>query len=425
MSRTRRPRSRRRRRRRLLIAALVLLVGFVASIPFLIDVLGGAFTHRPDEMRENMSTDARALVDRAFAGIARHRLLDYHTHLVGIGAGGTGCFVHPGMRSWWHVTRRVQFEIYRSSAGIKDLQYADAQYVGRLVDQIRNIKGHGRHLLLALDKHYTPAGEPELDKTEFYTPNDYVFQVAYNDPDRFVPAVSVHPYRKDAIAELERCAQRGARIVKWIPNAMGIDPAHAVCVPFYEKMKELGMVLLSHCGEEKAVHSEEDQRLGNPLRLRRPLDVGVTVIAAHCASLGTNPDLDDPARPERENFDLFLRLMDEERYEGRLLGEISAITQINRVPRPLRTMLQRTDLHDRLVNGSDYPLPAINVLISTRTLVKDGFLTEYERRLLNEIYDYNPLLFDFVLKRTVRGPGGERFPPSVFMEHPRARATAR
>jgi hypothetical protein len=36
--------------------------------------------------------------------------------------------------------------------------------------------------------------------------------------------------------------------------------------------------------------------------------------------------------------------------------------------------------------------------------------------MLNEIYHYNPLLFDFVLKRTLKLPGtNKRLPPSVFM----------
>jgi len=55
-------------------------------------------------------------------------------------------------------------------------------------------------------------------------------------------------------------------------------------------------------------------------------------------------------------------------------------------------------------------------VISTRKLARAGYVTRDERGLLNEIYDYNPLLFDFVLKRTMRAPGGEqRLPASVFM----------
>ncbi len=79
-------------------------------------------------------------------------------------------------------------------------------------------------------------------------------------------------------------------------------------------------------------------------------------------------------------------------------------------------MLAREDLHERLVNGSDYPLPAVNLLIRTRPLVKQGYINADEADSLKEIYDYNPLLFDFVLKRTLKLPGtSKRFPASVFM----------
>ena len=41
---------------------------------------------------------------------------------------------------------------------------------------------------------------------------------------------------------------------------------------------------------------------------------------------------------------------------------------------------------------------------------------EAERELLNELYEYDPLLFDLALKRTVRAPGGgPGFAPEVFM----------
>jgi predicted TIM-barrel fold metal-dependent hydrolase len=245
-----------------------------------------------------------------------------------------------------------------------------------------------------------------------------VFELAERHPELFVPNISVNPYRPDAIDELEKWARRGARVVKWLPNAMGIDPSDAQCDPFYEKMRELDLILLSHGGEEKAVEAEEDQKLGNPLLLRRALDHGIKVIVAHCAGLGSNEDLDSKDRKIVDNFDLFLRLMDEKRYEGLVFGELSAMTQFNRSGK-LRTLLKREDLHERLVNGSDYPLPAVNLLIKTRPLVKQGYINADEADSLKEIYDYNPLLFDFVLKRTLKLPGTAKgFPASVFMTNP-------
>src|SRR5688500_9280755 len=114
-----------------------------------------------------------------------------------------------------------------------------------------------------------------------------------------------------------------------------------------------------------------------------------------------------------------MRLMDEKRYEGLVFGETSAMTQFNRAGRPLRTILEREDLHERLVNGSDYPLPAVNMLIRMSPLVRRGYIAADEAESLKEIYQYNPLLFDFTLKRHLKHPEtGRRLPASVFMQDP-------
>ena len=382
----------------------------------LVHFIGGAFKHQPEELRNRLSANAADLIKGAFGDIDPARLVDHHTHVAGIGTSPTGAFVNPKMRTWGHPFHHLKFKVYLSAAGVADVEHADTELIKRLVNLVRNISNHGKHRLLAFDKNYSPDGSPNLEKTEFYVPNEYVFALAEQHPDLFVPNISVNPYRPDALAELEKWALRGARVVKWLPNAMGINPSDPKCDPFYQRMKELGLILLSHGGEEKAVEADEDQKLGNPLLLRRALDHGVKVIVAHCAGLGENEDLDRPDKKSTHNFDLFMRLMNEKRYEGLVFGEISAMTQFNRIGKPLTTILERADLHERLVNGSDYPLPAVNVLIRTKPLVKGGYIEPDERESLNEIYDYNPLLFDFVLKRTLRLPGtNKRLPATIFM----------
>lgn len=86
-------------------------------------------------------------------------------------------------------------------------------------------------------------------------------------------------------------------------------------------MKELNMVLLVHTGEEKAVVGTDKkyQRLGNPLLLKTPLDLGVKVIMAHCASLGKNVDLESTTKPKPivHNFLLFVRMMDNPKWKGK------------------------------------------------------------------------------------------------------------
>ncbi len=325
------------------------------------------------------------------------------------------------MQSMLHPIDAFKYEIYRSASGIENDETADREYVERLVALARAMPVIPVLSIFAFDKHYLPDGTPNLDHTEFYVPNEYVFALADEFPDVFQPVISVHPYRADAVSEIDKWAKKGGRFIKWLPNAMNIDPAAERLDPYYAKMKEHDLILISHAGEEQAVDAEEAQELGNPLRLRRALRAGVRVVVAHCASLGESKDLDaeDPeTAPRVPSFDLFLRLMNEPEWQGRLFGEVSATLQFNRLPGPINTLLTTPALHGRLINGSDYPLPAINVLVRTGDLEDAGLITEDEREAINEIYDYNPLLYDFVMKRTVRGPGGERLPDAVFMAHP-------
>lgn len=392
-----------------------LFVGSLLLSGCLIDRIGGAFTREPEALEQTASPAARELIDQAFAEVDASRVVDFHTHVLAIGTSARDAFVNPRMLSGMNL-ERMKFWIYESAAGIGDRKNADKEYVARLVRLARAVKQGGKYRILAFDKHYSADGTANPQKTNMYVPNGYVVELARQSPDIFLPVVSIHPYRRDALEELEKWAKAGVKYVKWLPNAMGMDPANPGVDPFYRKMKEHNMILLSHAGEEQAVEAEEDQRLGNPLRLRNPLDMGVRVIIAHAASLGSCDDLDHGSAQTANCFDLFLRLMDEKKYAGLLFGEISAMLQFNRMPVPLATILKRQDLHARLVNGSDYPLPAINALIHTRSLARDGFITAAERAALNEIYDYNPLLFDFVLKRTIRHPETrQKLAASVFM----------
>lgn len=406
-----------RRLKRVVVGAVLLATLVVGGGQKLIAELGGASTREPEELEAGLSAGGRALLQQAYRDIDPARLMDYHTHMLGLDTSGSGTWVNPLMMTWWAPLRRLRFAVYLHGSRVLDLKRADTQYLERLTGLIRHQPQAGRHQIMAFDYHHNLDGTVNRPKSEFYTPNEYVFALAEKYPQWFVPTMSVHPYRADALEALEKWAARGGVMIKWLPNAMGIDAAAAKLDPYYAKVKELGLTIITHVGLEKAVEAEEDQRFGNPLRFRRPLEQGVRVVMAHCASLGDDEDLDNPGAAPQPSFDLFMRLMDEKKYEGLLFGELSAVTLFNRIGKPLSTLLRRTDLHHRFVNGSDYPLPAINVVVRTGDLLEQGYITRDERQALNEIYDFNPLLFDFVLRRTIRAPSsGEQFAASVFHE---------
>ena len=403
----------------ILIVAAVLVLLFAFASTTILNRVGAAWSHPPENLLTALSPEAKEMVESAYSGLSPERLVDHHTHILGLGTGGTGAWVNPRTRSWLSPVHAVRFQVYADSAGITDLNKGDQQYVNRLIRLIRSMPHPGRYQILAFDYAHAKDGSPIKERSEFFIPNEYVFELTAKYPDCFLPVMSVHPYRKDAISELVKWSARGGRLIKWLPNAMNIDASDPDLDPYYDKVKELDLTILAHVGEEMAVASAEWQKLGNPLKFRRPLDRGVRVIMAHCASLGDNEDLDSSFGEKVSNFELFLRLMDEKRYEGLLFGDISATTQFNRIGAPLQTMLERRDLHERLINGSDYPLPAVNIVIQTSALQGAGFITAEERTSLNEIYGVNPLLFDFVVKRMIRSPNnGDRFSSIVFYSRP-------
>ena len=385
----------------LITILLFLLISSFVYRNFFINKIGGNFSKNKE-----LSKEAKQMIKEAFKGINKKKFIDCHVHILGVDKKNTGCFVNPNMQNFFKAPiEYIKYKIYLSSSGIKKIkgQTIDKQYIVRLNKLIKNFNPEGNFYILAMDKFYYSNGKVDLKKTQFYVPNEYIYRLSkiYKN---LIPIISINPYKKTALKELEKWGNLKIKYMKWLPNTMGINPGDKNLISFYKIMKKYNITLLTHTGKEEAVESSESQELGNPLLLRLPLSMGIKVIAAHCASSGKSIDLDSPEKNLVSNFELFLRMMDEKKYEGLLFGDISGLTQYNRMDECLEKILNRKDLHKRLINGSDYPLPGINFLIRTKKLYKKGFITKSQKKILNEIYKKNPLMFDFVLKRIIRSP---------------------
>ncbi|MEK6664252.1 MAG: amidohydrolase family protein [Pseudomonadota bacterium] len=354
------------------------------------------------------------LVRAAWDGIDAKQVWDCHVHLVGVGDRDSGAWTNPKLDSLWHPIQRLQKLFYLNAGCVHEAPgRLDQSYIERLHNLVDGMRPGAKLMLLAFDRNVRTDGKPDWGSSTFYTPNSYARDMARQHPQYFEWIASIHPYRVDAIKALEQAVQDGARAVKWLPNAMNIDPASARCDAFYALMAKHDLPLLTHAGKERAVSGGEAQDYGNPLKMRRALDHGVRVIMAHCASLGDDRDLDQGAQgPSVPSFDLFARLMREPRYEGRLFGDISALTQFDRAEY-LKRVLATPAWHHRLLNGSDYPLPGILPIYSATTFVELGLLEQAAVPVLNAIQQHNPLLFDFVLKRSLR-LNGAGLPARIF-----------
>ena len=358
------------------------------------------------------------LVRAAWDGIDPAKVWDGHCHLVGSGdsgASGSGIYLDPSMHSRLNPLRYAQRLFFMNAGCARDAPgQVDTSYVERLLALQSGMRAGAKLLLLALDASVTEAGRESWEQTSLYVPNRYAAETAKRHPQAFEWAASVHPYRRDCVERLEAAAKEGARALKWLPSAMGIDPASRLCDPFYAALARLQLPLITHAGLERALAGNDAQDLGNPLRLRRALDHGVRVVVAHCASMGEDHDTDRGASGAAVgSFELFARMMDEPRAAGRLYGDLSAMTQQARAGQALKRVIEREDWHPRLLNGSDYPLPGVFPIYSVDYMVERGYVDKSAAPLLKGLRAHNALLFDFVLKRSLR-VGGKRLAAGIF-----------
>ncbi|MSR56397.1 MAG: hypothetical protein EXS05_01830 [Planctomycetaceae bacterium] len=199
-------------------------------------------------------------------------------------------------------------------------------------------------VVLAQDAVYRSDGSRDDGGTHFYVSNDYVLQLARDCP-RILPGCSINPWRRDAIAELERCRSAGARLVKIHTAIQGVDPALPAFEPFYRRARELGVVLMFHTGYEHSC-TVVSQQFTDPRRLARPLDQGVPVIAAHCGTCAFwDPD---------NYYPHFVEMM--HRYDN-LYGDTSVMASLIRWHSLRRLSGETPALRSRILHGSDYPFP--------------------------------------------------------------------
>ena len=268
------------------------------------------------------------------------RRIDMHVHMVGNGFGGSGGWLRL---TGWHrflarfMVRQLGFPgrvIY------EDLESVYSQHLLQLVRG----SSFDAAVLLAHERVHDADGTPRDDLGSMYVPNDVVLDLAAEHPE-FLAGVSIHPARRDAMTELDRCLERGAVLMKCLPNCQNIDPSDARYRPFWKRMAEARLPLLAHTGGEHTVPIV-NAALADPKLLRLPLECGVTVIAAHCA---TKSGPFDP-----DYFDDWTRMLSEFPH---LYGDISAMVSLNRSAHLMDCM--RAGIEPRILHGSDFPVPVL------------------------------------------------------------------
>ncbi len=308
--------------------------------------------------------------------------IDCHVHLVGA-SDESGCYLSKKMRrSFSYNFILWQFGL----AKVKDPAMQERLYIDRLASQVRTSEVD-RAVLLAFDKTYSRSGEVEESLTHTYVPNDFVLATRDANPDVFMACASVHPYRHDALEALSRVRERGAVMVKLLPNSQGFDPSDPQILPYFKKMRDLGLVLLMHAGYEHTIPAI-DQTYGFPEKLRPVLDEGLQVVIAHMGTSGLTH--------WHETFKETLKLL---RDYPNCFCDTSALTNFWRTSYLFSVLdealehkygVTLEDPFSRMIHGSDYPIPLTPSVFFFR-------LTREQRREVRRVK--NSIEQDVMLKR--------------------------
>ena len=269
-------------------------------------------------------------------------IIDCHVHL---------CAFTPGHGSMSdRLINSIPFRFMRWKLGLKGNPDAAAEQ--HLADTLAFAIDESKldaAVILAFDAAHDAAGNFDAANTHLYLTNNYAIELCKRYPTMKFGA-SVHPYRKDAVAELERCVAAGAVLLKWLPIVQNFNPADPKCMPFYEALAHHKLPLLCHTGGEKSLPNL-DPLTADPMLLRPALDRGVTVIMAHCGTRSVPT--------EHDYVPNFMRLAKE--YEH-CYGDTSALNLPTRWY-AYQSILNDHTVRQKLVHGSDWPiLPLPNPL---------------------------------------------------------------
>lgn len=232
-----------------------------------------------------------------------------------------------------------------------------ATYVDAMAKAIRQSEHIERACLFGVDSRLNERGEETDRDGTVCAHTEDVLAVAERFPQQFIPFFSINPRRPDALDLIDQYVEHGCRGAKFLQNYWGLDLNDQQFLPYYEKLKALDIPLIIHIGSEYTIESFAPFERVSMLDL--PLACGVKVIAAHMGlgrvnhkvclwrNLSKNPRFFDPD---------YFTLLEMLKSHHNLYADIAAILAPLRA-RALRHLSEQTEVHHKILFGTDYPVP--------------------------------------------------------------------
>jgi predicted TIM-barrel fold metal-dependent hydrolase len=274
-------------------------------------------------------------------------------------------------------------------------------YTSSLTDMIRNSEHINQIALFGVDARVDEKGNVLHQDLTVCGTNDELLDLYHKNKDVVIPFFSINPMRPDALDLIDKYVEHGFKGAKFLQNYWNIDTREDRYRPYFEKLKKYDLPLIVHIGSESSVHSYKACEGIN--MLDHPLAVGVNVIAAHMAldyeplhifkTLSKNP--------KNFNEDYFTLLQMLEQHDN-LYADVSALLTPVRA-KVLPHLSQQTQIHDKLLFGTDYPVPFSTIFTSYDLPWKKRFELErtqnpfdrYTKAILEYFDQTNPIYTNY------------------------------
>jgi predicted TIM-barrel fold metal-dependent hydrolase len=244
-------------------------------------------------------------------------------------------------------------------------------YTNSYVTMIRDSEHLAKSVLFGVDARVDTHGKILHKDLTVCATNEDVLKLYQQHSDVIIPFFSINPMRPDALDLIDKYSELGFKGAKFLQNYWGVNTKDAKYQAYFEKLKAKGIPLIVHIGSESSVHSFKECE--SIEMLTHPLEIGVNVIAAHMA-LSYEPMKIFKAlssNPKHFNEEYFTLLEMLERYEH-LYADISALLTPVRA-KVLRHLSEQKSIHEKLLFGTDYPVPFTSVLNSYDLSYKKRF----------------------------------------------------
>jgi len=314
------------------------------------------------------------------------KTVDFHTHLLSSDV------------KFDRLYDKVAIIFFASQLGMhpkKLMQNPYKAYCEALIKNVKESKFLEKIVLFGVDARVDNRGETTHCDATVCATNEDVNRLYQQNKDYIIPFFSINPKRPDALDLIDKYVALGFKGAKFLQNYWGVDTREKQYIPYFEKLKYHDLPLIIHIGNESSVHSYKECE--SIEMLYNPVEIGVNTVCAHMAlsyepfrifkALSKNP----------KNFnDEYFQLLKMLKTHDNLYADISALLTPVRA-KVLMHLSEQKDIHNKLLFGTDFPVPFTTVLNTHRLSIKKSLEISNEK---NPFDRYTKIILEFFDKES-------------------------